>query len=46
VQSTDFDHQRLFARLYSGYLKEIAAQHELKIEKIASQLQQLLKAFV
>jgi hypothetical protein len=45
-QSTDFDHQRLFARLYSGYLGEIAAQYELKSEEIASQPQQLLKAFV
>lgn len=44
-QSTDFD-QRLLARLYSGYLEEIAAQRELKSEEIASQPQQLLKTFV
>ena len=46
LSSTDFDDQRLLARLYSGYLEEIAAQRELKSEEIASQLQQLLKAFV
>jgi hypothetical protein len=45
-QSTDFDHQRLLARLYSGYLEEIAAQRELKGGEIVSRLQQLLKAFV
>src|SRR5256714_1411863 len=43
--STDFDHQRLLARLSSRYLEEIAAQRELKREEVASQLQQVLSAF-
>jgi hypothetical protein len=43
--STDFDHQRLLARLYSRYLEEIAAQRELNSMDVTSQLRQILNAF-